>query len=309
MNQEERFSFVVDENWVGERLDKAVSTYDEEWSRARVQEWIKDGRVMVDGKAKKANYRLRVGEVVEVVVPPIEELDLVPEPMELEIAYEDEEVIVVNKPRGLVVHPGPGNTEGTLVHGLLHHCQGQLSGIGGVARPGIVHRIDKDTSGLLMVAKTDRAHQSLVAQLKEHSVTRYYVAVVHGVISHDQGTIDAPIGRDPKHRKRMAVVEKNGKEAITHFTVLKRFAQHTFVRCQLETGRTHQIRVHMKYIGHPLVGDPVYSAAKKNPFSIRGQALHAAVLGFDHPVTGERIYLEADLPEDMQKILRKLRGS
>ncbi|WP_044642507.1 RluA family pseudouridine synthase [Risungbinella massiliensis] len=310
MESVEQLTFGIEENQAGERLDKAVTSFDEEWSRVRVQEWIAEGRVTVDGIVKKANYRLRGGEQIIVQIPPIEELNMTPEPMNLDIAYEDEEVIVVNKPRGMVVHPGPGNTENTLVHGLLHHCRGQLSGIGGVARPGIVHRIDKDTSGLLMVAKTDRAHQSLVQQLKDHSVTRRYIAVVNGIIPHEKGTIDAPIGRDPKNRQRMAVVERNGKEAITHFLIQERFQQHTLIECQLETGRTHQIRVHMKYIGHPLLGDPVYSSShKKSGFSIKGQALHAAIIGFDHPVSGKRIMLEAPIPEDMEKVIRGIRAS
>lgn len=310
MKEGEQFRLVVNEEQAGHRLDKVVTAMQEDWTRSRVQEWISDGRVMINGKIKKANYKVRKDDEIVIEIPPPTPLELIPEPMDLDIAYEDEEVIVVNKPRGLVVHPGPGNTEGTLVHGLLHHCHGQLSGIGGVIRPGIVHRIDKDTSGLLMVAKTDRAHQSLAEQLKVHTVTRRYFAIVLGVIPHDHGTIDAPIGRDVKNRQRMAVVERNGKEAITHFTVLERFERHTLVRCQLQTGRTHQIRVHMKYIGHPIVGDPVYSASyKKSGFAIKGQALHAGVLGFDHPVSGKRILLEADMPEDMQKILRYLRSS
>lgn len=306
MEVTERIQWKIDEELVGERLDKAVTSYDEEWSRVRVQEWIREGRVLVNGQVKKANYRLRSEDEIEILVPPVKELDILPEEMPLDIRYEDEDVLVVNKPRGMVVHPGPGNYTGTLVNGLLAYCKGQLSGIGGVARPGIVHRIDKDTSGLLMIAKNDRAHQSLVAQLKEHSVTRKYLAVVHGVIPHEHGTIDAPIGRDPQHRQRMAVVQKNGKHAVTHFSVLERFQQTTLIECVLETGRTHQIRVHMKFIGYPLVGDPVYGP-KKNPYPMQGQALHAGVLGFTHPRTGERIILEAEPPEDFQHLLWYLR--
>jgi 23S rRNA pseudouridine1911/1915/1917 synthase len=303
----ERYEWEVTDGLSGERLDKAIASFNEEWSRVRVQEWIREGLVLVNGQAKKGNYRLKEGEMIEVLVPPAEELQVEAEPIPLDIRYEDEDVLVVNKPRGMVVHPGPGNYSGTLVNALLAHCKEDLSGIGGVARPGIVHRIDKDTSGLLMVAKNDRAHQSLVAQLKEHSVERLYVAVVHGVIPHENGTIDAPIGRDPAHRQRMAVVHKNSKHAVTHFTVRERFASTTLVECRLETGRTHQIRVHMKYIGFPLVGDPVYGP-KKNVYPIEGQALHAQVIGFTHPRTGERIRIEAELPEDMERLLRYLRA-
>jgi 23S rRNA pseudouridine1911/1915/1917 synthase len=302
----EHHEWEITAEYVGERLDKFIPTLHEDWSRARVQEWIREGLVRVDGQPRKGNYRLKEGDLVEVDVPPIEELKVEPEAIPLDIRYEDKDVIVVNKPRGMVVHPGPGNHSGTLVNALLFHCKGELSGIGGVARPGIVHRIDKDTSGLLMVAKNDLAHQSLVAQLKEHSVERVYMAVVQGVIPHDHGTIDAPIGRDPAHRQRMAVVHKNSKHAVTHFTVRERFIDATWVECRLETGRTHQIRVHMKYIGYPLIGDPVYGP-KKNPYAIEGQALHACVLGFTHPRTGERIRLEAELPEDMEKLIRTLR--
>ncbi|MFC4545890.1 RluA family pseudouridine synthase [Paenactinomyces guangxiensis] len=297
----------VPENLAGTRLDKAIALYNEEWSRVRVQEWIRDGLVRVNGSAKKGNYRLKHGETVEIQVPPAEELQVIAEPIPLDIRYEDEDVLVVNKPRGMVVHPGPGNHTGTLVNALLAHCKDELSGIGGVARPGIVHRIDKDTSGLLMIAKNDLAHQSLVAQLKEHSVERVYLAVVHGLIPHENGTIEAPIGRDPVHRQRMAVVHKNSKHAVTHFTVRERFAGTTLIECRLETGRTHQIRVHMKYIGFPLVGDPVYGP-KKNIYPIEGQALHAQVIGFAHPRTGEQIRIEAELPRDMERLLQTLRS-
>jgi 23S rRNA pseudouridine1911/1915/1917 synthase len=299
--------WTVEPEQAGERLDKLVTALDEDWSRVRVQEWIEKGLVQVNGQTKKANYRVKEGDRVEVSVPPLEELKVEPEPIPLDIRYEDEDVLVVNKPRGMVVHPGPGNHTGTLVNALLAHCKDGLSGIGGVARPGIVHRIDKDTSGLLMVAKNDRAHQSLVTQLKEHSVERVYMAVVHGVIPHDHGTVDAPIGRDPQHRQRMAVTHKNSKHAVTHFSVKERFKDTTLVECRLETGRTHQIRVHMKYIGFPLVGDPVYGP-KKNPYPIEGQALHAQVIGFTHPRTGERIRLEAEWPDDLKNLVEKLRA-
>jgi 23S rRNA pseudouridine1911/1915/1917 synthase len=302
----EQYQWEVTDELAGERLDKAIASYNSEWSRVRVQEWIRDGLVLVNGQSKKGNYRLKAGESIELRIPPVEDYQVEAEDIPLDIRYEDEDVLVVNKPRGMVVHPGPGNYSGTLVNALLAYCRDELSGIGGVARPGIIHRIDKDTSGLLMIAKNDKAHQSLVAQLKEHSVERTYLAVVNGIIPHEHGTVDAPIGRDPGHRQRMAVVQKNSKHAVTHFTVRERFAGTTLVECRLETGRTHQIRVHMKYIGYPLVGDPVYGP-KKNPYPINGQALHAQVIGFTHPRTGERIRIEAELPEDMEKLIHFLR--
>ncbi|MFC7442349.1 RluA family pseudouridine synthase [Laceyella putida] len=306
MDTVEHHEWEVTEEYEGERLDKFLPSFHEEWSRARVQDWIRDGFVRVNGQVKKSNYRLKLGERVEFDEPPIAELEVAAEAIPLDIRYEDHDVIVVNKPRGMVVHPGAGNNTGTLVNALLAHCKGELSGIGGVARPGIVHRIDKDTSGLLMVAKNDLAHQSLVEQLKEHSVDRVYVAVVHGVIPHEHGTIDAPLGRDPVHRQRMTVIHKNSKHAVTHFSVLERFKEASLVECRLETGRTHQIRVHMKYIGFPLIGDPVYGP-KKNVYAIEGQALHAQVIGFTHPRTGERIRIEAELPPDMEKLIRTLK--
>ncbi|MDN4594990.1 RluA family pseudouridine synthase [Polycladomyces subterraneus] len=306
IEEETRIVWRADESAEGERIDKAVTSLDDDWSRSAVQAWIKEGRVTVNGRTVKANYRLETGDEVIVSVPPVEELAVEPEPIPLDVRYEDEDVIVVNKPRGMVVHPAPGNTSGTLVNALLAHCQ-DLSGIGGVARPGIVHRIDKDTSGLLMVAKNDMAHQSLAAQLKEHSVDRIYLAIVHGNIPHSRGTVDAPIGRDPHDRKKMAINHKNGKPAVTHFAVLEHWQQASLIECKLETGRTHQIRVHMASIGHPLIGDPVYGP-KKNRYPIQGQALHAKVLGFDHPRTGQRIRLEAELPEDMEKLISLFRA-
>jgi 23S rRNA pseudouridine1911/1915/1917 synthase len=307
LEEEREYPFVITEEQAGERLDKWMAASNAEWSRMRVQAWIRDGFVWVDGRPQKGNYRLKKGEQVIIHVPPIEELSIEAEAMPLDIRYEDADVLVVNKPRGLVVHPAPGNHSGTLVNALLAHCRENLSGIGGVARPGIVHRIDKDTSGLLMIAKNDQAHQSLVAQLQERSVERIYVAVVHGVIPHEHGTIAVPIGRDPSQRQQMGVIHTNSKPAVTHFTVRERFAQTTMVECRLETGRTHQIRVHMKYIGFPLVGDPVYGL-KKNPYPIHGQALHAKVLGFTHPRTEERIRIEAELPAEMEELIMSLRG-
>ncbi|WP_237979366.1 RluA family pseudouridine synthase [Bacillus thuringiensis] len=294
----------VAEEQKSERIDKFVAEINSEWSRSQVQQWIKDNVVTVNGKSVKVNYKVKENDEITVTIPDPEELDIQAEDISLEIYYEDADVLVVNKPRGMVVHPAPGHTSGTLVNGLMHHCT-DLSGINGVMRPGIVHRIDKDTSGLLMVAKNDIAHESLVNQLVAKTVTRRYKAIVHGVIPHDKGTIDAPIGRDKKERQSMTV-DENGKNAVTHFQVLERFKDFTLVECRLETGRTHQIRVHMKYIGYPLAGDPKYGP--KKTLDMNGQALHAGILGFDHPRTGEYIQFEAPIPEvfeDALNILRK----
>ncbi len=295
----------INEEHKGERLDKVLSSVNNEWSRSQVQLWMQEGSVVVNGQKVKSSYKCSVGDVVEINIPDPEELDVVPEPMDLEIFYEDSDVLVVNKPKGMVVHPAPGHSTGTLVNGLMAHCK-DLSGINGVLRPGIVHRIDKDTSGLLMVAKNDLAHESLVNQLVAKTVTRKYRAIVHGVIPHDYGTIDAPLARDPKDRQSMTVVD-NGKHAVTHFQVLERFKDFTLVECQLETGRTHQIRVHMKYIGYPLAGDPKYGPRKT--LDIGGQALHAGVLGFNHPRTNEYLEFEAPLPEYFVELLESLRNN
>lgn len=288
-----------------ERIDKVLSSLNNEWSRTQVQQWIKEGHVLVNGEKIKTNYKCALNDVIQVTIPELEELDILPEKMDLDIYYEDEDVLVVNKPKGMVVHPAPGHTTGTLVNGLMAHCK-DLSGINGVLRPGIVHRIDKDTSGLLMVAKNDLAHESLVNQLVNKTVKRKYKALVHGVIPHDYGTIDAPLGRDPKDRQSMTVVDE-GKHAVTHFQVLDRFDQYTFVECQLETGRTHQIRVHMKYIGYPLVGDPKYGPRKT--LEMDGQVLHAGILGFTHPRTGEYLEFEAPLPEGFATLLHQLKNN
>ncbi|WP_071459378.1 RluA family pseudouridine synthase [Bacillus massilinigeriensis] len=295
--------FNISENEAGERIDKVISAYNEEWSRSQVQQWIKDEHVHVNDKPVKTNYKCSLNDKVAITIPNPEELNVEPEEMNLQYYYEDSDVLVVNKPKGMVVHPAPGHTSGTLVNGLMAHCK-DLSGINGVLRPGIVHRIDKDTSGLLMVAKNDLAHESLVNQLVEKSVTRKYNAVVHGVIPHDHGTIEAPLGRDPKDRQSMAVVD-NGKHAVTHFNVLERFNNFTYVECVLETGRTHQIRVHMKYIGYPLAGDPKYGP-RKTP-DLGGQALHAGVLGFNHPRTMEYLQFEAPLPKEFEEFLDTMR--
>ncbi|NNU95178.1 RluA family pseudouridine synthase [Anoxybacillus sp. EFIL] len=301
----EQIQLTIEEQHDGERIDKIIAGLNEQWSRSQVQQWLKEGHVLVNGKAVKPNYKCHVDDEVVISIPNPEPLDVEPESIPLDIYYEDADVLVVNKPRGMVVHPAPGHMRGTLVNALLAYCQ-DLSGINGVLRPGIVHRIDKDTSGLLMVAKNDLAHESLVNQLVNKTVTRKYHAIVHGVIPHDYGTIDAPIGRDSRDRQSMAVVE-NGKEAVTHFRVLERFEHYTYVECQLETGRTHQIRVHMKYIGYPLAGDPKYGPRKTLP--IDGQALHAGVLGFHHPRTGEYLQFEAPLPHEFERLLDMLRNN
>ncbi|MET1032731.1 RluA family pseudouridine synthase [Domibacillus tundrae] len=295
--------FTVSAEETGGRIDKIAATQDEQYSRSQVQEWLKEGLVLVNGKSVKANYKATAGDEVTIDIPEPEALNIEAEDLQLDVYYEDEDVIVVNKPSGMVVHPAPGHTTGTLVNGLMYHCK-DLSGINGIMRPGIVHRIDKDTSGLLMVAKNDMAHEKLVNQLVEKSVTRKYKAIVHGVISHDFGTIDAPIGRDTKDRQKMGIVD-HGKAAVTHFHVLERFEDFTFVECELETGRTHQIRVHMKYIGYPLAGDPKYGPRKT--LNIDGQALHAGVLGFIHPRTNEYMEFEAPAPKEFNDILDELR--
>lgn len=296
-------TFTIEEEVQGERIDKVLSSLNEEWSRTQIAGWIQDGNIKVNGENVKAKYKVKEGDFIEVDVPDPEPLEVIPEQMDLDIVYEDEDVLVVNKPKGMVVHPAPGHMTGTLVNGLMYHCK-DLSGINGVLRPGIVHRIDKDTSGLLMVAKNDMAHQSLVDQLVEKSVIRKYTALVHGRIPHEKGTIDAPIGRDPKDRQKQAVVD-NGKHAVTHFRVLERIGNYTLIECKLETGRTHQIRVHMNYIGYPLVGDPKYGPKKTIDFG--GQVLHAGVLGFVHPRTKELLQFEVEPPKDFLSLLSQLR--
>lgn len=296
-------TYIIEEQHAGERIDKALSSQQSEWSRTQISNWITDGLVKVNGVAIKAKYKVKAGDIVEIDVPEAEPLEVVAEDLQLEIVYEDADVLVVNKPRGMVVHPAPGHMTGTLVNGLMYHCK-DLSGINGVLRPGIVHRIDKDTTGLLMVAKNDVAHESLVNQLVNKTVTRKYTALVHGHIAHDKGTIDAPIARDPKDRQKQAVVD-GGKHAVTHFQVIERFGDYTLVECRLETGRTHQIRVHMNYIGFPLVGDPKYGPKKTIDFG--GQVLHAGVLGFEHPVTGKYLEFSVPLPEDFEQLLQSLK--
>ncbi len=280
---------------VTEALDK---------SRSFIQNLINEGHIFVNGEIKKANYKIRLGDQVQVEIPKPRLLEVLPENIPLDIVFEDEDLLVVNKVQGMVVHPAPGAWAGTLVNALMYHCD-NLSGINGVLRPGIVHRIDKDTSGLLVVAKSDLAHENLSKQLKDHSTARRYQALVHGILHEPSGTIDAPIGRDPSERKRMAVTSHNSKSAVTHYTVLERFQEFSYVEVQLETGRTHQIRVHMAYIGHPVLGDPLYGP-KRNRFNLSGQMLHAAELGFIHPRNGNWLDFTAPLPDRFKEILAKL---
>ncbi len=301
-----RQCFRVLEDQEGMRIDSYVAEVCENLSRSYVQKLLKDGEILVNGKTVKSSVKVCVKDEIEVEIPEAVKPEIVAEDMELSILYEDQDVILVNKPKGMVVHPAPGHLSGTLVNGLMAHCQDQLSGINGSLRPGIVHRIDKDTTGLLIVCKNDVSHNVIAAQLKEHSITRKYLAIVHGVIKEEQGTIDAPIGRHPTERKKMSINEKNGRHAITHYRVLERFQKYTYIECQLETGRTHQIRVHMASIHHPLLGDMVYGP-QKCPYSLEGQTLHAAVFGFVHPRTGEYLELTAPLPEYFQTLLQKLR--
>ena len=283
------------------RIDKVLTSLEPEITRSQLKNLINDGHVTVNGQAVKPKYKVQAGDKISLVKPEPQSLELTPENIPLDIVYEDDDVIVVNKPQGMVVHPAPGHPDHTLVNALLYHSP--LSTINGTFRPGIVHRIDKDTSGLLMVAKNDLAHQSLAEQLRNKTNKREYLALVYGQIKEDEGTIDAPLGRNPQDRKKQAVV-KEGRHAVTHFKVMKRYDNFTLVKCILETGRTHQIRVHMKYIGHPLVGDPLYGPRKV--IGKDGQFLHAALLGFKHPRTGKELVFEAPLPENFQKMLDKL---
>lgn len=280
-----------------ERLDKCLALLTDSLSRSYIQKMILEGNVKVNGIAAKASYKVKQEDLIEFELPTAVEPEILPENIPLDILYEDADVIVVNKPKGMVVHPAAGHYSGTLVNALMYHCGGSLSGINGVMRPGIVHRIDMDTTGSLIVCKNDAAHRSVAEQLKEHSVTRRYEAICYGVLKEDQGIIDRPIGRDPAERKKMAVNERNGKRAVTHYRVLRRFREYSYIECTLETGRTHQIRVHMASIGHPLLGDDLYAGSRKCPYRLQGQTLHARILGFRHPVTREYIEVNAPLPD------------
>lgn len=288
------------------RIDRFLGSRLQQVSRSYLQKLVKDGAVLVNGKPVKSSYKVENGDRIRLEIPDAIEPEIEAEPMALDILYEDSDIILINKPKGMVVHPAAGHYSGTLVNGLMAHCKNELSGINGVMRPGIVHRIDMDTTGVLIVCKNDKAHNAIAEQLKVHSITRKYYAIVHGVLKADTGTVNAPIGRHPVDRKKMSINEKNGKEAVTHYRVLQRFRRFTFVECQLETGRTHQIRVHMASIGHPLLGDQVYGPAKV-PFSgLQGQTLHAGVLGIIHPSTGEYMEFTAPLPAYFEAILKKL---
>lgn len=310
-DMQQKIEILINNEMNGTRLDLVLSAALEDFSRSFIQKLFEGGRIEVDGKPCFEKKQKAVsGSLVSIDVPAPEKLEVEAEDIPLEIVYEDSDVLVVNKPAGMVVHPAPGNYSGTLVNALMHHCGDDLSSINGVIRPGIVHRIDKDTSGLLMIAKNDKAHNSLSQQLSEHSITRRYRAIVYSNIKEEEGTIDKPIGRDPKNRLRNAVTDLNSRNAVTHYKVLERFGRFTLIEAQLETGRTHQIRVHMAYMKHPLLGDELYGPAKSKSASGLGakrQMLHAGILGFVHPSTGEYMEFESPLPEDFKKVLEKLR--
>ncbi len=302
----EHVELTVPEHAGGERADKFLAAACENLSRSYLQKLLKDGYVRIGQTPVKSSQKVTANTVIDLWIPEACQPEIVPENIPLSILYEDEDVIVVNKPKGMVVHPSNGHYSGTLVNALLYHCRDSLSGINGVTRPGIVHRIDMDTTGALVVCKNDAAHSSLALQMKEHSITRRYRAIVCGVLKEDEGTVEAPIGRHPKDRLKMAVNRQNGKPAVTHYRVLERLKGYTYIECMLETGRTHQIRVHMASIGHPLLGDTVYGYTKQ-PFSLQGQTLHAMVLGFTHPKTGSYIECTAPLPDYFTALLKKLK--
>ena len=299
--------FTVTGEGEASRLDAFLSAQLDGLSRSHIQKILKGGGVLVNGRPEKSSYRVAPGDQVELEVPEPEEPEILAEEMDLDILYEDRDIILINKPKGMVVHPAAGHYSGTLVNGLMAHCREDLSGINGVLRPGIVHRIDMDTTGVLIACKNDFAHAGIAQQLKVHSITRKYYAIVHGVIREEEGTVNAPIGRHPTDRKKMSINTKNGREAVTHYRVLQRFEKFTYVECQLETGRTHQIRVHMASIHHPLLGDTVYGPAKCPVSGLQGQTLHAGVLGFIHPRAGEYMEFSAPLPEYFQELLKKLK--
>lgn len=303
MQESDMITFAAEADDVGKRIDVFAAENYEELSRSGLKKIIDAGGGTVNNKTVKANYKLKTGDIVTMNIPESVPLEIIPQNIPLDILYEDDDVIVINKPQGMVVHPAPGHYTDTLVNALLYHCGDSLSGINGIMRPGIVHRIDMDTSGVIMAAKNNNAHRSLALQLAEHSITRKYNAIVYNNIKEDEGTIDKPLGRNPSDRKKMAVVP-GGRRAVTHYRVLDRLGKFTYIEAQLETGRTHQIRVHMTYAGHPLLGDSVYGP-KKQPFNLKGQVLHARVLGFVHPVTGEYMEFESPLPEYFQKLLER----
>lgn len=305
MCEENKEILTVSEEGNGVRIDRYLSDCYPQWSRSYLQKLLKEENILVEGQKSKANYKLHAGEEISIVIPSLEDVEILPEDIPLDILYEDQWLLIVNKPKGMVVHPAAGHTSGTLVNAIMHHCQGSLSGINGQLRPGIVHRIDKDTTGALVICKDDTTHRALAEQLKEHSITRKYRAIVLGNLAED-GTVEGPIGRHPVDRKKMAINYKNGKPAVTHYHILENFQKYTYIECQLETGRTHQIRVHMTSIGHPLLGDSVYTKAKW-PYKLEGQVLHAMVLGFIHPATGKYLEVEAPLPDYFSQLLENFR--
>ncbi len=299
----DEFCFQITEEYEGERIDRCMAMLMDSLSRSYIQRLIREEHVLVNDKPVKSSYPVQTDDEVRFSLPDSQEPEICPEDIPLDILYEDRDLLVVNKPKKMVVHPAAGHYSGTLVNGIMFHCGSELSGINGVLRPGIVHRIDMDTTGSLIVCKNDKAHNSIAAQLKEHSVTRRYRAICYGVIAEQEGTVDRPIGRHPTDRKKMAVNAGNGKHAVTHYRVLQRFREYTYIECELETGRTHQIRVHMASIGHPLLGDEVYAPGRKCPFSLQGQTLHAMTIGFLHPSTGKYLEIEAPLPEYFAHLL------
>ena len=309
MEENNCFEYVVTDEYEGMRVDKLISELIDSFSRTYIKKLIDDKKVLCNSKKVKASYVVNEGDHIVMEIPPVEVPDILPQDIPLDILYEDDDVLVVNKPKGMVVHPAAGHYSDTLVNAVMFHCKNNLSGINGVMRPGIVHRIDKDTTGSVIICKNDNAHQKIADQLKEHSVNRIYHAIVYGIIKEDEGDIETLIGRSANDRKKMAVVQSGGKTASTHYRVLKRFEgdNYTYIECKLKTGRTHQIRVHMAHIGHPLLGDEVYAPSRKSKFKTQGQCLHAKILGFKHPTTGEYIETDAPLPEYFSHLLDVLK--